>query len=111
MRVCVNLDRPSQDLTNLRAQFQHLCSSAPSSSATRLRDFMNQADVLGLAKEPFLNARGLLAGAGFSFLFFSQAPFALHLSCPRRRAIESKNTHYNLGALGLRAARNQQEPH
>eukprot|EP00983_Pelagomonas_calceolata_P059993 1146173-Pelagomonas_calceolata.AAC.1 len=44
------LDCPSQDSTNLRAQFQHLFSSAPPSSASRLRDFMNQDDVLGLAK-------------------------------------------------------------
>eukprot|EP00983_Pelagomonas_calceolata_P030410 954635-Pelagomonas_calceolata.AAC.1 len=45
--------RWSQELLNLRAQFQHhddLFSFVPSSSATRLRDFMNQADVLGLAK-------------------------------------------------------------
>eukprot|EP00983_Pelagomonas_calceolata_P069292 1150314-Pelagomonas_calceolata.AAC.8 len=33
----------------LRTQFQHLFSSAPPSSASRLRDFMDQADVLGLA--------------------------------------------------------------
>eukprot|EP00983_Pelagomonas_calceolata_P071552 1151297-Pelagomonas_calceolata.AAC.1 len=41
----------AQDLTNLHAQFQHLFSSAPQNSATCLRDFMNQADVLGLANE------------------------------------------------------------
>eukprot|EP00983_Pelagomonas_calceolata_P039742 1137322-Pelagomonas_calceolata.AAC.5 len=43
---------PSQSSTNLRAQFQHLFKSAPPStgSATRLRDLMNQADVLGLAQ-------------------------------------------------------------
>eukprot|EP00983_Pelagomonas_calceolata_P124266 1161088-Pelagomonas_calceolata.AAC.1 len=34
----------------LHTQFQHLFSSAPPSSASRLRDFMNQAYVLGLAK-------------------------------------------------------------
>eukprot|EP00983_Pelagomonas_calceolata_P072357 1151680-Pelagomonas_calceolata.AAC.4 len=43
------LDCPSQDSTNLRAQFQHLFNSATPSSATHLRDFMDQADVLGLA--------------------------------------------------------------
>eukprot|EP00983_Pelagomonas_calceolata_P001374 46791-Pelagomonas_calceolata.AAC.3 len=32
------------------AQFQHLFSSAPPSRATCLREFMNQANVLGLAK-------------------------------------------------------------
>eukprot|EP00983_Pelagomonas_calceolata_P025770 807141-Pelagomonas_calceolata.AAC.1 len=41
------LDCPSQDLTNFRAQLQHLFSSASPSSATRLKDFVNQADVLG----------------------------------------------------------------
>eukprot|EP00983_Pelagomonas_calceolata_P085557 1156584-Pelagomonas_calceolata.AAC.9 len=40
----VILDCPSQDLTGLRTQFQHLFSSAPPSSASRHRDFMNQAD-------------------------------------------------------------------
>eukprot|EP00983_Pelagomonas_calceolata_P002558 85945-Pelagomonas_calceolata.AAC.1 len=44
------LDYPSQDLTNLCTQFQHLFSSAPPSSATRHRDCMSQADTLGLAK-------------------------------------------------------------
>eukprot|EP00983_Pelagomonas_calceolata_P080729 1155278-Pelagomonas_calceolata.AAC.3 len=39
----------SVDLTELRTQFQHLFSSAPPSSASRLKDFMNQDDVLGLA--------------------------------------------------------------
>eukprot|EP00983_Pelagomonas_calceolata_P001289 44564-Pelagomonas_calceolata.AAC.1 len=38
------LDCPPQDLAELHAQFQHLSSSAPQSSASRLRDFMNQAD-------------------------------------------------------------------
>eukprot|EP00983_Pelagomonas_calceolata_P003554 115914-Pelagomonas_calceolata.AAC.1 len=37
-------------LTELRIQFQQLFSSAPPSSASRLRDFVNQADVLELAK-------------------------------------------------------------
>eukprot|EP00983_Pelagomonas_calceolata_P066805 1149221-Pelagomonas_calceolata.AAC.1 len=46
----VILDCPSQDLTELRTQFQHLFSSAPPSSAARHRDFTNQAGVLGLAK-------------------------------------------------------------
>eukprot|EP00983_Pelagomonas_calceolata_P019021 598197-Pelagomonas_calceolata.AAC.1 len=53
---------PSQDLTNLRAHFQHLFSSAPPSRASRLRDFMNQDDVLGIAKH-----------------------VSLQLSCPRRQ--------------------------
>eukprot|EP00983_Pelagomonas_calceolata_P061511 1146861-Pelagomonas_calceolata.AAC.1 len=39
------LDCPSQDLTNLHAQFQHMFGPAPPSSATRLRDFINQANV------------------------------------------------------------------
>eukprot|EP00983_Pelagomonas_calceolata_P052497 1142864-Pelagomonas_calceolata.AAC.2 len=43
-------------------QFQHLFSSAPPTSASRPRDFMNQADVLGLAKHVLLQ-----------------------LSCPRRQ--------------------------
>eukprot|EP00983_Pelagomonas_calceolata_P047493 1140675-Pelagomonas_calceolata.AAC.1 len=38
------------DLTELRTQFQLLFSSVPPSSASRLKNFMNQADVLGLAK-------------------------------------------------------------
>eukprot|EP00983_Pelagomonas_calceolata_P074240 1152467-Pelagomonas_calceolata.AAC.6 len=46
----VILDCPSQDLTELRTQFQHLFSSALPSSASRLRDSMNQDDVLGLTK-------------------------------------------------------------
>eukprot|EP00983_Pelagomonas_calceolata_P125495 1161215-Pelagomonas_calceolata.AAC.4 len=46
------LDYPSQDLTNLRAQFQHLFRSAPPSSTIRLGDFMNQADVSRLTKHP-----------------------------------------------------------
>eukprot|EP00983_Pelagomonas_calceolata_P056789 1144763-Pelagomonas_calceolata.AAC.4 len=44
------LDCPSQILTNLRTRFQRLCSSAPQSSASGLRDYLNQAGVLGLAK-------------------------------------------------------------
>eukprot|EP00983_Pelagomonas_calceolata_P003988 129712-Pelagomonas_calceolata.AAC.1 len=59
---------PSQDLTNLRAQFQHLFSSAPPSSASRFRDFMNQDDVLGLAKG-WCGCRHV----------------SLELSCPRRQ--------------------------
>eukprot|EP00983_Pelagomonas_calceolata_P028620 895987-Pelagomonas_calceolata.AAC.1 len=50
------------DLTNLRAQLQHLFSSAPPSSASRLRDVMNKDDVLGFAKH-----------------------VSLQLSCPRRQ--------------------------
>eukprot|EP00983_Pelagomonas_calceolata_P115540 1160211-Pelagomonas_calceolata.AAC.1 len=41
---------PSQDLANLRTQFQHLFNSAPPSSASRLREFGNQANILGIAK-------------------------------------------------------------
>ena len=44
------LDCPSEDLAGLRAQFQHLFSALPENGATRLRDFMNQTDVLELAK-------------------------------------------------------------
>ena len=44
------LDCPSEDLTGLRTQFQHLFSALPEDGATRLRDFMNQTDVLELAK-------------------------------------------------------------
>eukprot|EP00983_Pelagomonas_calceolata_P003608 117573-Pelagomonas_calceolata.AAC.1 len=40
---------PISNLAYLCAQFQHLFSPAPPSSATRLRDFMDQADVIGLA--------------------------------------------------------------
>eukprot|EP00983_Pelagomonas_calceolata_P077764 1154011-Pelagomonas_calceolata.AAC.3 len=63
----ITLGCPSQDLTKLRTQLQHLftkaSSSAPPSSVTRLRGFMNQADVLGLAN--------LVTGT-----------FLLQLSCP-----------------------------
>eukprot|EP00983_Pelagomonas_calceolata_P066321 1148981-Pelagomonas_calceolata.AAC.1 len=41
---------PSQDLINLRTQSQHPFSSAPPSSASRLRGLTTQAVVLGLAK-------------------------------------------------------------
>eukprot|EP00983_Pelagomonas_calceolata_P050691 1142087-Pelagomonas_calceolata.AAC.11 len=51
-----------KDLTEPRTQFQHLFSSAIPSSASRLRDFMNQAGVLELAKHVLLQ-----------------------LSCPRRQ--------------------------
>jgi len=44
------LDCPSEDLTGLRTQFQHLFSALPEDGAARLRDFMNQTDVLELAK-------------------------------------------------------------
>jgi exonuclease III len=44
------LDCPSEDLTGLRTQFQHLFSALPEDGATRLRHFMNQTDVLELAK-------------------------------------------------------------
>eukprot|EP00983_Pelagomonas_calceolata_P000719 26100-Pelagomonas_calceolata.AAC.1 len=63
----VILDCLSQDLTDLRTQSQHLFSSAPLSSASRLRNFMNQADVLGLA-----------------MLVFA-CTFVLQLSCPCRQ--------------------------
>eukprot|EP00983_Pelagomonas_calceolata_P015889 503709-Pelagomonas_calceolata.AAC.1 len=39
-------NKQQHQTTNLRAQFQHLFSSAPTSNASRFRDFMNQADVL-----------------------------------------------------------------
>eukprot|EP00983_Pelagomonas_calceolata_P044132 1139174-Pelagomonas_calceolata.AAC.3 len=58
----VILDCPSQNLIKLRTQFQHLSSSATSSSASRLTDFTNQAGILGLATLRVL----------------------LQLSCPRR---------------------------
>eukprot|EP00983_Pelagomonas_calceolata_P063402 1147702-Pelagomonas_calceolata.AAC.1 len=45
-----SLEFATNDLTNLRAQFQRLFSSALPSSASGFRDFMNQTDVLGLAK-------------------------------------------------------------
>eukprot|EP00983_Pelagomonas_calceolata_P048941 1141281-Pelagomonas_calceolata.AAC.2 len=40
----------TNDMKNFQARFQHPFSSAPPSRATCLRHFMNQADVLGLAK-------------------------------------------------------------
>jgi hypothetical protein len=46
----VILDCPSEDLAGLRTQFQHLFSALPENGATRLRDLMNQPDVLELAK-------------------------------------------------------------
>eukprot|EP00983_Pelagomonas_calceolata_P050602 1142050-Pelagomonas_calceolata.AAC.8 len=45
------MDCPSQHSINLCTQFQHLFSSATPSSASRLRDLMDQADALGLAKK------------------------------------------------------------
>ena len=44
------MDCPSQDLADLRTQFQHLFSSVSQNGAKCLRDLMNQADVLELAK-------------------------------------------------------------
>eukprot|EP00983_Pelagomonas_calceolata_P114436 1160094-Pelagomonas_calceolata.AAC.1 len=49
-------DCPFQDLTNMRNQFQHMLCSAPPSSASRPRYFLNQA------------------------------LFSLQLSCPRRQS-------------------------
>eukprot|EP00983_Pelagomonas_calceolata_P039279 1137111-Pelagomonas_calceolata.AAC.1 len=46
------LNCPYRDLTNLRTQFQHLFSSAPPSSATRLRDVMNQAGLSERVTDP-----------------------------------------------------------
>eukprot|EP00983_Pelagomonas_calceolata_P041865 1138237-Pelagomonas_calceolata.AAC.8 len=57
MGRAINSQGKRKALTTLRAQFQHLFSSAPPSSATRLRDFMNQADVLGLAKHISASAK------------------------------------------------------
>eukprot|EP00983_Pelagomonas_calceolata_P072609 1151794-Pelagomonas_calceolata.AAC.1 len=64
------LDCYFQDFTDMHTQFQLLFNSAPLSSASRLRDFMNQADVLGLAKSDWFGSRHL---------------FLLQLSCPCRR--------------------------
>eukprot|EP00983_Pelagomonas_calceolata_P092508 1157674-Pelagomonas_calceolata.AAC.4 len=55
MPLCWRGKQKQADLSELRTQFQHLLSSAPPSSASRLRDFTNQDDVLGLAK--FVSAR------------------------------------------------------
>ena len=44
------LECPSQDLTDLRNQFHHLFSCTPPRRPIRLRDFIDQADVLALAK-------------------------------------------------------------
>eukprot|EP00983_Pelagomonas_calceolata_P032727 1025706-Pelagomonas_calceolata.AAC.1 len=58
-------------------QFQHLISSAPPSNATRLRDSMKQADVLGLAKLDCFGYRHISASAklppagGYSFVSLS----------------------------------------
>eukprot|EP00983_Pelagomonas_calceolata_P101671 1158722-Pelagomonas_calceolata.AAC.5 len=72
----VILHRPSQDLTEVCTHFQHLpvFSSVPPSSASRLRGFMNQADVLGLAKHIWLQ-----------------------LSCPRRQAITTGGATFSYG--------------
>ena len=48
--IACNLTLPSEDLAGLRTQFQHLFSALPEDGAARLRDFMNQTDVLELAK-------------------------------------------------------------
>eukprot|EP00983_Pelagomonas_calceolata_P105861 1159175-Pelagomonas_calceolata.AAC.23 len=53
-RCTYELTIATNDLTNLRAQFQHLFSSAPPSSASCFRDLMNQPDALGLAKNILL---------------------------------------------------------
>ena len=45
----VILDCPSQDLAELRTQYQHLFSSVQDGSTTRLNDFINQTDALGVA--------------------------------------------------------------
>eukprot|EP00983_Pelagomonas_calceolata_P103699 1158940-Pelagomonas_calceolata.AAC.10 len=71
--TCDLRDAQDNDLTKLRTQFQHHFSSAPPNSGSRLRDFMNQADVLGLAKHvhillqlscPRRQEEGLLSGKG-----------------------------------------------
>ena len=45
----VILDCPSSDLTHLRHQFRHLFQVLPADSTTRLKDFINQPDTLGVA--------------------------------------------------------------
>eukprot|EP00983_Pelagomonas_calceolata_P129991 1161652-Pelagomonas_calceolata.AAC.9 len=68
---CLRVERTSFQ-AGFPPQFQHLFSSAPPSSASHLKDFMNQADGLGFAK--FVTA-----------CLKCCAPFLLQLSCPRRQ--------------------------
>eukprot|EP00983_Pelagomonas_calceolata_P088258 1157161-Pelagomonas_calceolata.AAC.14 len=49
-----SLECATTDLTNPCTQFQHLFSSATPSSASRLKDLMNQADALELANSDWL---------------------------------------------------------
>eukprot|EP00983_Pelagomonas_calceolata_P049231 1141405-Pelagomonas_calceolata.AAC.4 len=113
-----------EDLTNLHAQF-HLFSSAPPSSATHLRNFMNQADVLMINKVRVympdmlhISASAKLPPTGrYSFVTHSYSPNARGM-CPEHREaantihrcahIKEPSSHYNQARV---TASNPPDPH